>query len=153
MKNRNSTFSLTIMIVIMAVLAVFVGYLLGNWLIQMVTGDTATHQVMENKIIEEETIEDDDNSKDENESSITINDKQSEIEQIQGEVFVVQVGAFKNYENALDLKGELESKGFQVIVTEVSPYKVQLGATTDREDAERTEDKVESLGYNAFITH
>ena len=153
MKNRNSTFSLTIMVITMAVLAVFVGYLLGNWLIQMVTGDTATHQVMENKIIEEETIEDDNHSRDENESSITINDKQNEVEQIKGEVFVVQVGAFKNYENAIDLKGELESEGFQVIVTEVSPYKVQLGATTNREEAERTEDKVESLGYNAFITH
>ncbi len=155
MKYRNSTFSLTIVIVIMAVLAVFVGYLLGNWLIQMVTGDTDTHQVMENRIIEEEIVEDENS---ENESSVKIKDEEiieKEImkEQIRGEVFVVQVGAFKSYENALDLKNELESKGFQVVITDESPYKVQLGATTDREEAEETEDKVETLGYNAFITH
>ena len=147
----------------MAVLAVFVGYLLGNWLIQMVTGDTDTHQVMEDKIIEEEIVEDSkdgedikdsrDKSQNEDESSIMIKDEQNVGEQIKGDVFVIQVGAFQNYNNAADLKSELENKGFQVIVTDTSPYKVQLGATTEREEAEATEDKVESIGYNAFITH
>lgn len=160
--NRENSFSLTIMVIIMALLAIFVGYLLGNWLIQMVTGDTSdSHQVVQKKIVEEETVKDTNKSEfktnQSTESSTVNKDNKTEDEdyvkqQLKGDVYVVQVGAFKNYENALSLKNQLSRDGFQVIITEGIPYKVQLGATNSRTEAEETEEKVESMGYQAFIT-
>ncbi|ACL70185.1 SPOR domain-containing protein [Halothermothrix orenii] len=173
--SRQNTFSLTIMVIVMALLAIFVGYLLGNWLIQMVTGDPGqnTQQVVEDKIIEEEIVDDQGNTQktpspetsgdmtgEENLNGKSVDPDQDVIEykyikqQLQGEeVYAVQVGAFNNYNNALRLKQELEEKGLQAVITEGVPYKVQLGATTDRQEAEQTEKVVESLGYDAFITH
>ncbi len=164
--NRESNFSLTMMIIIMALLAVFIGYLLGNWLIQVVTGDTGTQQVVQQEIIEEEIITDnpatDESNQVQESSSIKRDNQPTPLpeedtedvqEQISGQVFAVQVGAFANYNNAVALKNELEAKGFQVVVTNNSPHKVQIEATTNRDTAEEIEKDVEALGYNAFIAH
>lgn len=163
--NRGNSFSLTIMVIIMALLAIFVGYLLGNWLIQMVTGDTTeSQQVARKRITEEETVEDNDKNEQiknkqikseqsESEQNFIDNNKNTaESEQLKGDVYVVQVGAFENQKNAMQLKEELGNEGFQVVVTDTVPYKVQLGATNDREEAEETEKVVENLGFDAFIT-
>lgn len=168
--NRENTFSLTVMVIVMALLAIFVGYLLGNWLIQLVTGSSPeTRQVVDKKIVEEEIIEDEETGEyiyEENDDNNSVNDSVSIIpsqeeesdeefikEQLKGEVYVVQVGAFNNRNNAEKLQQELANKGYQAIITEGVPYKVQLGATNDREMAEKTEKEVEALGYDAFITH
>ncbi len=170
--SRDSTFSLTIMVIIMALLAVFIGYLLGNWLIQMVTGDVDnSQQVSQDKIVQEETIKDssqnidnqnismgnrssENNNDDSNNNNNDSNNTEDIVtNQIKGTVYTVQVGAFNNYNNAASLKEELEARGFNVIISDESPYKVQLGATTDRGEAEKTEKEVETMGYNAFITH
>ncbi len=151
--KRESTLSLTIMVIVMAILALFAGYLLGNWIIQMVTGSPDnTEQVVQKEIIEEEIIEDNENNTDISNKDLSISEDYSN-NQLQGDVYVVQVGAFQKYENALSLKEKLTSKGFQVIVTDTIPYKVQLGASNSRNKAEEVEDRVEALGYEAFITH
>ena len=60
--SRRNSFTLTVMVIIMALLAIFVGYLIGNWLIQVVTGNPEPNQqVAKEKIIEEEIIEDNQN--------------------------------------------------------------------------------------------
>jgi cell division protein FtsN len=149
---RGNTLSLTVMVIILAMLGLFVGYLLGNWFIQLVTGEApSTHQVVENRVVEEEII-----LKDEETEPSTYFDEQEEDEtqeQLKGDVFVVQVGAFSSYNNALSLKEQLAGEGFEAVITEGVPYKVQLGATIDRSGAEETKRKIESLGYEAFITH
>ncbi len=159
--NRENTFSVTVMVIVMALLAVFVGYLLGNWLIQLVTGNSPdTQQVVEREIVKEEIIEDSDDSTGTSSLIPAPSEKEEDTvenyapqEQLMGEVFVVQVGAFNSYNNAVKLKDELATKGFQAVITEGVPYKVQLGATNKREDAEKKEEELEALGFNAFITH
>jgi hypothetical protein len=156
MIKRESTLSLTIMVIIMALLAIFVGYLLGNWIIQMLTGDNPdVHQVVQEKIIQEEIIGKNEDIPDKDFSSESLNyDLTENFEsQLSGDVFVVQVGAFNEYSNALSLKEELISKGFHPQVTEGIPYKVQLGASTERQEVELVKKKLESFGYEAFITH
>lgn len=159
--SRDSTFSLTIMVIIMAILAIFVGYLLGNWLIQMVTGDNPDiQQAGEEEIIENEIIRDEgedteavEGGEQETTAKTSEEDREYLNDQLEGEVYVIQAGAFSQYENAVSLKQELEESGFDVIITDDPPYKVQVGATTDRNEAEETEKKVEEMGYEAFITH
>lgn len=165
---RGNTFSLTVMVIILAMLGLFVGYLLGNWFIQLVTGESpGTRQVVENKVVEEEIIVEDDKAESSTndlesvqdefileQGEFILEDEQKPVrEQIKGDVYVVQVGAFQSYENALTLKEQLAKDGFQAVITEGVPYKVQLGATIDRKVAEETEKKLEALGYDAFITH
>lgn len=177
---RQNTFSLTIIIIIVALLAVFVGYLLGNWILQMVTGDPVSpEQASEDEVVEEEIVEseetggegelaDDEDSEgdeeeeaeeaegEEAESTSTediINEAEDVVEQeLGGGVHVVQVGAFESYDNAVSLQEELESEGFDVVVTQDTPHRVQLGAADSREEAEELEEELKSMGYDAFVT-
>jgi len=163
--ERGNGLSLTVTVIILAIFGLFVGYILGNWFIQLVTGGSSEpSQLTSNeKIIEEEIILEDEETEESYSSEFNLQDETSSAkvnqgneltqEQLRGEVYAVQVGAFNSYNNALSLKEELASKGFQAVITEGIPYKVQLGATTDRQEAEETEKKIEELGYEAFITH
>ncbi len=163
--ERGNGLSLTVTVIILAIFGLFVGYILGNWFIQLVTGGASEpSQLTSNeKIIEEEIILEDEETEESYSSEFdfqeetNIEDLNQEIEftqdQLKGEVYAIQVGAFNSYNNAVSLKEELASKGFQAVVTEGIPYKVQLGATTDRRKAEETKKKIEELGYDAFITH
>jgi cell division protein FtsN len=169
MNNRGNTFSLTVMVIIMALLAVFIGYLLGSWLIQLVTGEITPQQALqEQEINQEEVVEDnlnnttipDDSQNDAQNSEAQNNQNQTEEQptinqenQIAGEVYVVQVGAFGSRENAERFKQELSSKGFQVtVVDDSSLYKVQLAAKSEAE-AEDKKNDLDKLGYETFITH
>ena len=164
--NRQNAFSLTAMVIIMALMAIFVGYLLGNWIIQLVTGEIPQEQVFqENEIIEEDTLEDEKDSEassgqSDNVINSTKNDSGSSEEnntdkQIAAEnVYAVQVGAFNSQANAEKLKQKLTAEGFQVTVTDNRPYKVLIGATDSRSEAKNTEKELEKLGYkDSFITH
>ena len=176
MNNRGNTFSLTIMVIIMALLAVFIGYLLGSWLIQLVTGDVRTQQAAQKQEINQEEIIED--NKDTETSSIpdsTVNqttiptgknqtnnqlknqqnqqNQNYSQKQLAGSVYVVQVGAFSNLANAESLKQKLVNKGFQAeVVDDGSLHKVQL-ATTSESEAKSKENELEKHGFKAFITH
>ncbi len=165
--ERGNGLSLTVTVIILAIFGLFVGYLLGNWFIQLVTGGTSEpSQLLNNqdeKIIEEEIILEDEETEESYSSDFNFGEETSIEEmsqenlstqnQLRGEVYAVQVGAFNSYNNALSLQEELANKGFQAVITEGIPYKVQLGATPDRQRAEETEKKIKELGYDAFITH
>ncbi|MFW6007406.1 MAG: SPOR domain-containing protein [Halanaerobiales bacterium] len=177
--NRGNTFSLTIMVIIMALLAIFVGYLLGNWLIQLVTGEVSHQQAQEGEvaeedsikeeIINEEMIEDEENSNSvpssseevdtedrEEESDSTPSEEKPEDSDQQdssGEVYVIQIGAFSESSNAEKFKEELEEEGFQATInSEESIYKVQM-AVTGEEEMEKQKSALEELGYKVYVTH
>lgn len=169
--DRSNSMSLTVLVIVLAMLGLLVGYLLGNWVIQLVTGgshDNSQLAESNNKVVEEEIILEDNKTEESNsqnyildsssqtensgtnDSSNTIQDKQIKSK----EVFVIQVGAFNSMEYARELSDALLEKGFQAVIADENvPYKVQIGAFSDREKAEEIEKKVEALGYDAFITH
>lgn len=161
--------SLGVLVIVLALLGLLVGYLLGNWLIQLVTGDNpgSTHLLEDNnRVIEEEIVLEDEEieeSVSENyymdisstQGNINSYDSDTQDSQIRSEgVFVIQVGAFNSMVNAEELSNELALKGFQTVIADESiPYKVQIGAFTNRNQAEEIKEEVEALGYDAFITH
>ena len=169
--DRSNTFSLTIMVIIMALLAIFIGYLLGNWLIQFVTGDVPPHQQVQeesgdieeeedfegvvteevdlDELIEEEDLGDEFTPED---TEDTEEQDPSPEERPLDSVFVVQVGAFSDFENAQKLKQELEQHNYHVVVNDDRDfYRVQL-AVDNESEAEATKEELEELGYEAIVS-
>lgn len=67
-------------------------------------------------------------------------------------LYKVQVGAFKNENNAVDLAEELEDKGFDTyIVEEGGLHKVQTGAFGKKENADALAKKLKDAGYSVYI--
>ncbi|MEA3320568.1 MAG: N-acetylmuramoyl-L-alanine amidase [Bacillota bacterium] len=65
----------------------------------------------------------------------------------------VQVGAFREKENADSLAAELNRKGFNTFVfREDNLYKVQVGAFSQKENADRLAATLRSHGYTTFIS-
>lgn len=70
-----------------------------------------------------------------------------------GTVHRVQVGAFKDRNNADDLQKKLEAAGFETYMVKVDGlFKVQLGAFGIKFNAESLRDKVKAAGFDAFVT-
>ena len=69
----------------------------------------------------------------------------------------VQVGAYKNKANAINLQVELKKLGYSTIIKSekdakgVTLYKVQVGAYKNKANAIKTQVALKSLGYNSII--
>lgn len=156
--ERSNSMSLKVLVIVLMMLGLLVGYLLGNWFIQLVTGERpgSQHFLDEgNKVVEEEIILEDEEAEESASYNYFTGNFTNQDGQIHSkEVFVIQVGAFNSRKNAEELSNELSQKGFPTIIADENiPYKVQIGAFTERSQAEEIEREVEALGYEAFITH
>ncbi len=66
----------------------------------------------------------------------------------------VQCGAFSNKDNAIKLKNQLKSLGFNSIIKQVDNlFKVQLGAYSNKNNANDMLKKIKSKGFNAVIVY
>ena len=149
--GKKNKFSLTVIVMIFAIIAIFVGYFLGNWIIKMAVDSPNQEKTLskneQKKNTNTKTVEIDE------QKSVTNNNKeqQKEVGSFSSDGYAIQVGAFNNYDNALSLKNELISKGFEVIITEGKPHKVRVGPFPEKEEAESIKDRFESLGYNGYV--
>ncbi|MFC0477471.1 N-acetylmuramoyl-L-alanine amidase [Robertmurraya beringensis] len=67
-------------------------------------------------------------------------------------VYRVQIGAFRNRENAERLAERAVAKGFETYVyQEDGLFKVQIGAFADRKRAEELANRAEREGFDAFV--
>ncbi|MBM7623065.1 SPOR domain-containing protein [Sporohalobacter salinus] len=159
----KSGFSLAVMVISMSLLAAVVGYFLGNWMIQYVTAPNDNIQnVSSEKVVSEEKIN---TSELENTESSTVpeeaiqNQSNQNLTQDQPEVkqnstnnlFVVQVGAFDNHDNAKGLVDKLKAKGYSAYITSQNPYKVQVGAFKKRDKATQLGNKLKKDGFSVYI--
>ena len=155
MAKKNS-FSLTVTVMVFALIAIFVGYFIGNWVIQMAV------ESPEKEVAQESKSQVDTKSQDDNNTTVEIDSKEKStstdgesnkknIESFTSDGYAVQVGAFNNFENALSLKQELKAEGFNVIITGGKPHKVRIGPFNGKKEAEKIQNKVESIGYNGYV--
>ena len=167
-KKKKSNRSLTLVIIVMAIICVFVGYLVGLNLFRWMKGDT--DQVAQTENNTQQQTQQQDSS---NEISSSVEESETETEQAQqvaeedttetqetnqvissGEVqnvFKIQVGAFSQKANAESFKNELEEQGYDVIIKEASTFKVRVLGKQTREETEKIEDQLIELGYDTFI--
>lgn len=72
-----------------------------------------------------------------------------------GFLYRVQLGAFRKEDNAVKLKKELQTKGFQAFVTTVDLagilYRVQVGAYSQKNNAEARKKRLKDAGYDSVI--
>lgn len=67
-------------------------------------------------------------------------------------LYKVQIGAFKNRDNANDLADQARSKGFDTIIVQSGNlYKVQIGAFSERNNADSLVSKAKSSGFDTII--
>ncbi|AZR73311.1 hypothetical protein BBF96_07895 [Anoxybacter fermentans] len=150
----NTNISLMVGVIVMAVTAVALGYLLGSWMIQFVTGseiDPVTSGPIKNEVV----INNQDELEGEEPATINIPENRYTPNLEQEGLYIVQLGAFNNYANAERLRNELLEKGYtSVIITEGPPYKVQLRASKTKKEAEELKKQVKQDGYvDVFIVH
>ncbi|WP_041667242.1 SPOR domain-containing protein [Acetohalobium arabaticum] len=166
----KSGFSLAAMVITMSLLAAVVGYFLGNWMIQYVTApEDGIENVSSEKVVSEEKL---DTSELESNSSSALSDEaiqdqsnqnstadstmqsQPEVKQDStNNLFVVQVGAFDNHDNAKGLVEKLKTKGYSAYITSQNPYKVQVGAFKKEKKARDLGEKLKQDGFPVFISH
>lgn len=170
----KSGFSLAAMVITMSLLAAVVGYFLGNWMIQYVTApEDNIENVSSEKVVSEEKIssselepgtESDSNSalseevvqdqSNQNSTADSTMQSQPEVKQDStNNLFVVQVGAFDNHDNAKGLVEKLKAKGYSAYITSENPYKVQVGAFKEEKKAENLGEKLKQDGFPVFISH
>ncbi|HSH53130.1 MAG TPA: SPOR domain-containing protein, partial [Bacteroidales bacterium] len=71
-----------------------------------------------------------------------------------GFLYLVQIGAFSNLENARTLENQAKGNGFDAYVKpEGSLYKVQIGAFSDKKNADQLKRRAENAGFDVFITN
>ncbi|HKL13168.1 MAG TPA: SPOR domain-containing protein [Halanaerobiales bacterium] len=167
-KKKKSNRSLTLVIIVMAIICVFVGYLVGLNLFRWMKGGTDQAAQTENN-----TQEQVQQQEDTNDISQSIEESETESEQTQTaveenttetqetnqvtspeenqNVFKIQVGAFSQKANAESFKKELEDKGYDVIIKEASTFKVRVLGKQTREETEKIEEQLIELGYDTFI--
>jgi cell division septation protein DedD len=180
MNNNESGFSLIIVVIFMSIAALFVGYIMGSWLISFMT-EESEQQIADNDVEQVEELQEvssnesaADNQVEINEESTQENALNEETNQITGEqntetveeqtaedsqfegndlsgTFAVQIGAFNNIDSAISLREEMKDLGFEAFITESQPHKIRVGSFETREEAEEVEAQLESRDYEGFI--
>lgn len=74
------------------------------------------------------------------------------VEEQRKPLYRVQVGAFRNYQNAVRFLNQLQNGGYPAfILSENDIYRIQVGAYELLDNAIRMEQQLRSRGYNTFI--
>ena len=168
MDKKENGFSLIIVVIFMSIAAVFVGYLMGSWLIGFMMEEPA-QQSAQNNVEEVEEVVPDKNSAPLQNSPAEDEDTAESIEQ--GEISVeeenteqtaVQEGSSVNQEN------DSEEQSSQTAQTEEKDqtqpessdstegiqgsYGVQVGAFNNYDSALSIKNEIEELGFKVYIT-
>lgn len=167
-KKKDSNRSLTFIIIVMAIICVFVGYLVGvnlfRWMKQSPEPQVAQteNQIEETpKEVTNQPEEIDESEEQKEETTVqeeTEAETDSEVNIVEesstgqyDNLYKIQVGAFSNRENAESFKNELENHGYNVIIEEASTFKVRVIGKSSREETEEIENQLIELGYDTFI--
>ena len=152
MANKNN-FSLTVIVIVFAIITIFVGYFLGNWMIRMAFENPEQSNEISKQEVNQEEEKKEVNIDEKTDTVTTIKDQNGKVttDTFSKASYAVQVGAFNNYNNAQKLKKELENQGYEVLITEGKPHKVRVGPSSEKKGAETIKKEIEKIGYNGFV--
>ena len=70
----------------------------------------------------------------------------------EGADYTIQVGLFRNPENADNLVASLQADGYDAMIEPMGGYSaVLVGRFSNQEEAEKTEEKLQNAGYETFL--
>lgn len=157
MKKNEKGFSLIMVVIFMSIAALFVGYLMGSWLISFLVEDDKKEMALEkknqtnvNQPLNSETnsqAEEFNNQKtklntSENKKTETITQNKNTNKSINDEIKNNQSDLVKNESKNSSKGGEADSA-----------FAVQIGAFSNYNNALTLKKKVEGFGYEIFITN
>lgn len=179
-RDKKSRFRFVGFLVIASMLAVFVGFQLGNAFFARQVGrdsdseeiyETAPEEIEEEvpapgeedvveespPEVEEITPEPSEEERLETEEAPLADPAPDDLKEVEEQEdldefsYYVQVGSFSDRSNALNYAETIEADGFQVEVAETEPYRVLVIGGNSREEAEEVEAELRELGYETFI--
>ncbi|MCF8009492.1 MAG: SPOR domain-containing protein [Halanaerobiales bacterium] len=167
-KNKGNTRSLTLVVIIMAIICVFIGYIVGanifRWIqdkdsnISKTDTEVVKENIVDQSSLQENTTvnrsEQEDNKETEEipgVQKVNSNDETNQKPDEFSEFYKIQVGAFSSKDNAEKFKLELEEKGYNVIIKDASTYRVRVIGEKSQEKTEKIEQQLIKLGYDTFI--
>ncbi len=179
-RENKSRFRFIIFLIVASMLAVFIGFQLGNAFFARQMGrDSDSEEIYEavpEEIEEEVSVPEEDGVREETvpeadeitpdpveeapepDEEVPLADPApEELEDLEEQedpetfTYYVQVGSFSNRNNALNYSETIEADGFEVEVAETEPYRVLVMGGNSREEAEEVEDELRDLGYETFI--
>ncbi|MCK9221698.1 MAG: SPOR domain-containing protein [Limnochordia bacterium] len=149
-----SKFGFAMVLVAVGACAIFIGFLIGQWLMDLLSPSTPTIAFDPTEVMNSVDKNNDPSnslSADTVKSSSSPNTTSPKTEEQNG-LYRVQVGSFSIRENAEQLANRLKAAGYEVYITP-KPYRVQVGAFSQRSNAERLLEELKGLGYtDGFIT-
>ncbi len=149
--NKSQGISFAFTVVVMCLLAVIVGFIIGNWMLGYVLRpDEDMTTISEEPVVDEEFIAFEDQEEEEEENDFLHPDDIEEL--VLEDAYLVQLGAFQSRENARNLVAQLHELDYEAFMTEESPYRVQVGGFSSRDQAEEVGQELENLGYEVFIS-
>ncbi len=180
-RENKSRFRFIIFLIVASMLAVFIGFQLGNVFFARQMGRNSDseeiYEAVPEEIEEEVSVSEEDGVPEETvpeadeitpdpieeapepEEEVPLDDAapEEELEEIEEQeepetfTYYVQVGSFSDRNNALNYAETIEADGFEVEVAETEPYRVLVLGGNSREEAEEVEDELRDLGYETFI--
>lgn len=152
-KKKKTGFSLTVIVIFMAVAAIFVGYLLGSWLIQLLNEDNTpqmTQEQPEEITSTESSIPTTGGA--ETDTEIKESKTDSQTESVKEETTAADSSdSQKNAEPEADVSEKQNNAESEVIV-ERGDFGIQVGAFANYENADQYKKEIESRGYKVVIT-
>lgn len=175
--SGSNNISLTLGLVVVAIVAVVLGYGMGNYAINMLTTPRQHKTAAKTtppQVTEQETVPPENQTpavetapgiqtppSDEGQQPVTTNpslvtnmddrDSGSQAQPPAGKLFRVQVGAFASKDNAQTMANKLKALGYQCWVTASAPYRVQAGAFSTRDRAEALKKELKEKGFEAVL--
>lgn len=162
--GRGESALLIVSLVVFGVVAIGLGYLLGEYALRMIMKPPAKEGQAVVTVSEGGAAPGGSERPAENPGQVesgmkpsasTVQGTGAVQEQAPGEaqpgVYRVQVGAFTEKANADRLAGELKAQGYEVYVTGEPPFRVQVGAFARKENATSMANELKGKGYQVYI--
>jgi cell division septation protein DedD len=157
MNKNEKGFSLIVVVIFMSIAALFVGYLMGSWLISfLVEDDTemAGEQMNDQNVNQQIASEDQKKSEEVNNQENNLTAPTPEEKNIASQAAETNNSAAVNNSSANTAQNNQPANQSSVSEAEEieGKYAVQIGAFSNYNNALAEKNKVEELGYQIFIT-
>lgn len=158
MKNNEKGFSLIVVVIFMSLAALFVGYLMGNWLISILIDDSEEQIAQQEQSpsvsqnVEQKESEEDNFNNTQNNLTAPPEDSSEAVQSDAGNSSAADQSQTANQTEPQE-NTESDSSAESPSPAEITGgYGVQIGAFSNYNNAKALKDKVEDLGYEAVIT-
>jgi hypothetical protein len=138
--------------VVLGVLAVWIGVMLGNYLLNRVA-DSGDKDIVQNDTVNIAPV--DIESRDISSQTTSADLPDDSVSETNQSLYRVRVGRYSGVSIAKKAEAELQALGYDTYVlgSGSGPYYVQVGAFRQKENADRVVQELKEKGYEVYVMH